>query len=136
MSKQAISKVNKLFPSCNELMNDEQYKMGNIIHPMTLFAFKNSLQWEGVTQAVGNMLTQMFELGYVSYYDFDNVTGKGSAGVYDAQGRVHTIEGLDKFKALTKIMYMSVLGMPLTDEQRNAMYEFKCSDSKLIQIMD
>jgi len=33
-------------------------------------------------------------------------------------------------------MYMSVLGMPLTDEQRNAMYEFKCSDSKLIQIMD
>ena len=133
--KQVIRKINKLFPSCKELMTKEEYMMDKIVHPITLMAFRDSNQWEGVAQAVGNMLMSMTGRGLVEYYGFEK-NGNGSASVYDFSGNTYEIEGLDKFEAMLKIMFMSILGKPFSDKQHEAYLDFMEVDRKIARIFN
>ena len=127
-------KVLNVFPSFNEMMNDDKYGVQHLLHPMQKFAFSNSQQWEGVAIAVNNMCYGMYnrEL-YTSYAIKGN---KGSAYVLPAHGEEIKVDG-DEFKAIISIMLIFNMGLVQpTNTQIRAYENFYYNDNRIFKILN
>lgn len=128
-------KVIAVFPSFNEIMNEPKYHIGTMLQPFEHFAWRNSLQWEGVARAVNSMFLEMYERPFYEDFMFDEDTGVGSASVYPAHGDAMEVN-FDEFRALTKVCIVMNVRLELTQKQQKAYYNFKCSDAKIYKILD
>jgi len=127
-------KVLNVFPSFNEMMNDDKYGVQHLLHPMQRWAFSNSLQWEGVAMAVDNMCHAMFDRGFYTSYAING--DKGWAYVLPAFGDSIKVDA-DEFKALISILLILNMGLiQPTKKQYDAYLNFKGSDSRIYKILD
>ena len=127
-------KVLNVFPSFNEMMNDDKYGTQHLLHPIQRWAFSNSLQWEGVAMAVNNMCYRMYDRELYTSYAING--SKGSAYVLPAYGDEIKVNG-DEFKAILKIMMIFNMGLVTpTKEQVRAYENFYASDSRIYKILN
>ena len=123
-TKTAVQRVNEVFPSCNELMNDPKYGMQYLLDPLRRFAFSNSNQWEGVAMAVNKMIGEMTGKPFYEWYGFPNEVG--NAGVLPAHGEAIEVD-FEEFNALIKIIMIFNMGcVTPTDEQIDAYHDLTC----------
>lgn len=123
-----------LFPSFDELINNDKYGVQHLLHPFTKKAFSKSNQWEGIAMAVDNMCEQMYGKRFYTSYAFTN--SEGSASVLPAYGDEISVNKKE-FQALLKIMIIFNMGMVSpTDKQYEAYLDFKSSDSRIYKILD
>lgn len=139
--------VLKTYPSFTEIVTNPKYKFNLIsssFNQMVSSVFTS--KWEIVVRSVNMMCIQMYELPfYESYsflpsdddnYDYDqsiNIIGTGK--VYDSRGEIYEVDYLT-FLQLTLVMYMSFLGIPLTEEQFESYINFKSSSLMVYRILD
>lgn len=127
-------KVLNVFPSFNEMMNDDKYGVQYLLHPMQRWAFSNSLQWEGVAMAVNNMCYRMYDRELYTSYAING--SKGSAYVLPAFGDEIKVDA-DEFKAIISIMLIFNMGLVKpTDSQIRAYEDFYYSDSRIYKILN
>lgn len=132
--KSIAQKLSDALPSFKELVNSEM--MPKLVHPMQMVAWKNQPnEWELVVFAVDNMMRQMQGQGFYTAYSSNNDGSEGSAVLLDHAGREHTVNGYEFF-AITKLMFVTWLNMPMSDEAIDLYLEFKASDMKIFQILD
>ena len=128
-------KVIDVFPSFNELINNDKYGANYIINPFVRFAFSKSNQWEGIAQGINNMCNNMYERDFYNSYASSSDT-KGYADVLPAFGNSIKVD-IVEFKALLKIMMLFNMGLVQpTEEQYEAYLDFKSSDSRIYKILD
>ena len=127
-------KVNEVFPSFDELMNDAKYKAHQVLHPLQKYAFSKSQQWEGIAMAVDNMSRHMFGRPFYNFYIFNNE--KGHAEIINNSGKSITVE-FEEFCALIKIVFLFNMGVvEPTRKQYEAYLHFKSSDDRMFNILD
>ena len=134
-TEKIAKEVINILPSFNEMMNDDKYLMNKVLHPIQRWAFSKSLCWEGVAMGVHKMCYDMFGLGLYSSYNINNENNTGYAYVYDANGGEHKLDAIT-FMALTKVLLVSFLQIPLTEEQGAAICKFHNSSSTIARILN
>lgn len=127
-------KVLKVFPSFNEMMNDEKYGVQHLLHPIQKWAFSNSNQWEGIAMAVNNMCLGMYNRELYTSYAING--SKGSAYVLPAFGDEIKVDA-DEFKAIISIMFIFNMGLVKpTAKQIKAYEDFYYNDSRIYKILN
>lgn len=133
-TNQYAQNVIDVFPSFNELINNEKYGAQYLIHPFVRIAFSKSNQWEGIAQGINKMCEDMYQREFYDSYAFNG--NKGSAYVLPAYGDSIKVD-IVEFKALLKIMMIFNMGLEQpTKKQYEAYLDFKGSSSHIYKILD
>lgn len=150
--KDVITKTDKTlgvfetYPTFSEIVSDPKYKYHLLVSPFEKSIVENSSdKWIHIVNVVDRMCEEMYGLKFFKShffqptkdpFDFDslqNIDGVGK--VYCSRGDIHEVD-YKTFIELTLVMYMSFLGIPLTDEQFNSYLDFKGSSTKVWTILD
>ncbi len=138
--------VLQTYPSFNEIISNPKYNFHLVCPPFEHTIGKMSTsKWDFVVRMVNKMCREMYEIPfYKSFwfeptddpFDFDksiNIEGEGF--VYDSRGDTHKVD-YDTFLKLTLVMYLSFMGISLTDEQYESYLKFRDSSSTIWKILD
>ena len=138
--------VLQTYPSFSEIVSNPKYNFHLLISQQEKF-FMSVIpsKWEFVVRGVHRMCEEMYGLGfYESYcfqptsdpYDYDSsVNIEGVGYVYDSRGNTHKVD-YNTFLKLTLVMYLSFMGIPLTDEQYESYLKFRNSSDTVYRILD
>lgn len=132
IEKFRAKQVVELYPSFHELMKNPMIK--KLLHPMVIYAFSNSQEWEGVSMAVQQMVLNVGDRQWYNGYSISK-KGNGTAWVLDHAGREYKVDGIT-FWALTKIMFCSWLRVELSDEAIKASENFKYNNKNIYSILN
>ena len=134
------------YPSFSEIVSNPKYNFHLLCSEQEKFFLSviNS-KWEFVVRGVHRMCSEMYGLGfYESYcfqqtddpYDYDtSVNIKGTGLVYDSSGKTYEVD-YDTFLKLTLVLYLGLMGIPLSDEQYESYIKFRNSSSTVYRILD
>jgi hypothetical protein len=144
----AAASVNAVFPSFKEIVNDPKYGISifenmpwatrEILHAKIFVEEIDSQETreiiyaEAIATLVNFMVDQITGKEFYTHYDMNGEDGE--CEVLDSEGKSYTLNPKEFF-AILKIFWFSYMGIPFSNEQREAYYDFK-SDPKIFKIMD
>ena len=138
--------VLQTYPSFSEIVSNPKYNFHLLCSEQEKMMMNviNS-KWEFVVRGVHKMCNEMYGLGfYESYcfqptgdpYDFDtSVNIEGTGLVYDSRGKTYEVD-YDTFLKLTLVLYLGLMGIPLSDEQNESYVKFRNSSETVYRILD
>ena len=138
--------VLQTYPSFSEIVSNPKYKFHLLCSEQEKFLLNViESKWEFVVRGVHRMCNEMYGLGfYDSYcfqptkdtYNYDkSINIEGTGYVYDSRGDTHEVD-YKTFLKLTLVMYLSFMGIPLTDEQYESYIKFIDSSVTVYRILD
>jgi hypothetical protein len=134
------------YPSFNEIINNPKYGFHLVINQQKKTKLCSTYQdWEVLAKVVNIMCNNLYDLGMYKSYSFtyidksdesDSILNREGYGyVYDAHENIHKVD-FKTFIKLTLVMYLSFMGIKLTDEQYDSYISFRSSSYSIRRILD